>query len=132
MTWEHARELQAGNVEIGAHTYSHPLLARIPFDEARWEMERSLSDLREEIGSENPPFCFPAGSYNEQLLAQVRSTGFCSTFVPNQAVRLNRPDSVTQYSMTRRGLPEAPALYLEAEIEGPFNAIRGALGRYKR
>ena len=95
-------------------------------------MEKSLFDIREQLSIENPAFCFPGGSFNEQLLELVPRLGFCSAFVPNQALRLNAPDSVTPYSLTRRGLPNAPAAYLEAEVDGPFNAIRSALGRYER
>ena len=132
MNWNQAREMLAAGVEIGAHTYSHPLLAEISYKEAKWEMEKSLFDVREQLGIENPAFCFPAGSYNQQLLELVPRLGFCSTFIPNQALRLNSLDTVTPYSLTRRGLPNAPAVYLEAEVDGPFNAIRAAMGRYER
>ena len=40
--WE-AEELQQAGIEIGAHTYSHPLLAEIEPDEAVWEMKKSTS-----------------------------------------------------------------------------------------
>ena len=131
MTWDHAREMLAGGVEIGAHTYSHPLLAEISFEEAKWEMQKSLFDVKEKLSVENPAFCFPAGSCNENLINLVPKLGFSSVFVPNQAIRLNLPGAVTPFSLSRRGLPNAPALYLEAEIEGPFDAIRATLGRYQ-
>lgn len=131
LNWDQARDMLAAGNEIGAHTYSHPLLAQIPYEEAKWEMKKSLSDIREHLRIENPAFCFPGGSFNDRLLDLVPRLGFRSAFVPNQALRMNTPDSVTPYSLSRRGLPNAPALYLEAEIEGPFNAIRAAMGRYE-
>ena len=132
LNWDQARDMLSAGNEIGAHTFSHPLLAEVPYKEAKWEMEKSLVDIRENLGVEYPSFCFPGGSYNDKLLELVPRLGFRSAFVPNQALRLNTPDTVTPYSLSRRGLPNAPALYLEAEVEGPFNAIRAAMGRYER
>ena len=132
MNWDQAREMFAAGFEIGAHTVSHPMLAEIPFNEAKWEMKQSIHDVREHVGTANPPFCFPAGSYNQRLLELVPRLGFSSVFIPNQAIRLNSPENATPYSLSRRGLPNAPARHLEGEVEGPFDAIRSALGRYRR
>jgi len=45
MEWDHARAMQAGHMEIGAHTYSHPNLARLARDAAREELVRSMHQL---------------------------------------------------------------------------------------
>jgi peptidoglycan/xylan/chitin deacetylase (PgdA/CDA1 family) len=129
MTWDHAREVLAAGHEVGAHTYSHPLLARIPPSEARSEMERSRVDLEEHLGLRSPTFCFPAGSTSATLQASVRDLGFRSCFLPNQTRRFNRLGEVDAFSLVRVGLPNAPATHLEAELDGPFHAIR-RMGRY--
>ena len=129
MTWEQAREMQAAGIEIGAHTVSHPLLAEISLEEAILEIETSRDDLVRELGIEQPSFCFPAGSMNTELLARIPQLGFYCTFVPGQAIRLNSTESVGPYSLARVGLPNAPAAYLEAELDGPFHALRRLAGR---
>ena len=130
MTWAHAREALAAGHGVGAHTYSHALLAQVPAEEARWEMERSRVDLETHLGLRHPAFCFPGGSTTPRLRALARTVGFRSCFLPDPSRRLNRPEDVDAYSLVRIGLPNAPALHLEAELDGPFFALRRWAGRY--
>ncbi|MGY6629520.1 MAG: polysaccharide deacetylase family protein [Wenzhouxiangella sp.] len=129
MTWDHAREMQAAGIELGAHTVSHPLLAEMPLDEALLEIKKSRDNLRRELGIERPSFCFPAGSLNAELLARIPELGFYCTFLPGQGIRLNNAKNVGPYTLSRVGLPNAPAIYLEAELDGPFHALRRMAGR---
>jgi len=130
MTWEHARAMLARGHSIGAHTYSHALLAQVPSDEARWEMERSRLDIEDHLGIRHPSFCFPGGSTTPALRRLARELGFSSCFVPNPAQRINRPAAVDNFSLVRLALPDGPGFNLEAELEGPFHAIRRCTGRY--
>ncbi|NBB78320.1 MAG: polysaccharide deacetylase family protein [Verrucomicrobia bacterium] len=129
MTWDQAREMHAAGIEFGAHTYSHPLLAEMTTKEALWEIKKSRDDLNRELGVSRPSFCFPAGSLNRKLLARVPHLGFYCTFVPGQGIRINNSHSVNPYTLSRTGLPNAPAPYLEAELDGPFHALRRLVGR---
>lgn len=132
MTWTHAREALAAGHGIGAHTYSHALLADVSAAEARWEMERSRLDLEERLGLRHPTFCFPAGSTSPALRGLAKTLGFRSCFLPDPSRRLNRPGTVDAFSLVRVGLPNAPAVHLEAELDGPFHALRRWTGRYAR
>ena len=125
LTWDDARLMMSrGIIVFGAHTYSHPLLARIPLAEAEWEMSRSRDDLREHLGIEQPAFCFPGGSYDDELVSQVRALGFRSVFRPHRGVRLNNLETADAFSLSRMGLPNAPRYVLEAETDGPMNYLR--------
>lgn len=124
LDWEAARAWQAAGMGIGAHTFSHPLLAEIPFDEAREEMMRSRDDLRDHLGIDHPSFCFPAGSHNDALMREVRALGFRSAFKPNPSLLRNRLDTVEAFSLARRWFPNAPAAVLEAELDGPVDTVR--------
>ncbi len=132
MDWGHARAALASGHEIGAHTYSHALLAAVPRDEARREMLRSKADLDEQLGIRRASFCFPGGSTNRELCGVARELGFRSAFLPDPSRRLNRPPDVDAFSMVRVGIPNAPAHHLEAELEGPFHTLRAWAGRHKR
>ena len=129
LTWEDARAMQAQGVDFGAHTYSHPWLSELPWEEAKEEMERSRVALGEELGIERPPFCFPAGKYSPALMSLVPQLGFCSVFQPSPRHRVNSLATATAFSLARVGLPNAPAVYLEAEIDGPLPALRALLPR---
>ncbi len=124
LSWKDLRELQVAGWELGAHTVSHPWLARIPFEEARWEMERCRADLREHLGIEHPPFCFPAGSFTPELMRLAKSLGFRSAFQPNPPHRVNTLENSHPFALGRLGLPNAPAVYLEAELDGPLPVVR--------
>jgi peptidoglycan/xylan/chitin deacetylase (PgdA/CDA1 family) len=125
LTWEQAREMQAAGVEFGAHTYSHSLLSLQTPDEARWEMERTLEDLRFKLGVANPSFAFPGGSYDAALVDLARALGFRSVFQKNRRLRVNSLETTNQFALSRVGLPNAPAHVLEAELDGPFHFLRG-------
>lgn len=128
MSWSQAAEMMAKGHEIGAHTYSHALLGRVTKAEARWEMARSRDDLRNRLGLTSPHFCFPGGSLDPSLVAEARTLGFRSTFLPRQARRLNQIDTTDAFGLSRVGLPNADARVLEAELDGPFQTLRTFFG----
>ena len=130
MTWDHAKEALAGGHTIGAHTYSHALLARVPLGEARVEMERARDGVASNLAIAHQMFCFPAGSVNRELVDLARDVGFRSAFWPDRAKRLNRAGSDDTFAIARVGMPNASALELEAELDGPFHAVRLLTGRY--
>jgi peptidoglycan/xylan/chitin deacetylase (PgdA/CDA1 family) len=124
LSWADLQELRAAGWGIGAHTFSHPWLARIPAAEARAELEWCRADLREQLGVERPAFCFPAGSCSAELQALVKQLGFRSAFQPNPPHRVNTLENSHPFALGRMGLPNAPAVCLEAELDGPLPLIR--------
>ena len=59
LTWDLVHEARERGMDFGAHTFSHPLLAMVAFEEAKLDIERSLDDIRTNLGIESPFFCFP-------------------------------------------------------------------------
>ena len=129
LSWEDARALQSAGWELGAHTVSHPWLAQIPRAEALEEMERSRDELKERLGIERPSFAFPAGSYDDELIAAARGMGFRSLFVRGGGRRVNSLSTTHPHGLVRVGLPNAPAYVLEAELDGPLHAVRSIYRR---
>jgi peptidoglycan/xylan/chitin deacetylase (PgdA/CDA1 family) len=68
----------AGNtlVEIGAHTVSHPMLASMPIDAQRQEIEGSKVALEAMLDRPVHGFSFPHGSTGVATRALVRDAGF--------------------------------------------------------
>lgn len=124
LSWRDLEEMRGCGVEIGAHTYSHPYLGEIPHADAVAEMGHSREDLRERLGIEQPPFCFPAGSWTPELVREVPRLGFRSVFLKTSHHRVNSLDTTHQYALHRVGLPNASARVLEAELDGPMPALR--------
>jgi peptidoglycan/xylan/chitin deacetylase (PgdA/CDA1 family) len=63
MSWAAVRELKAAGMEIGSHTRSHPVLARL-HDRSllRAEIGGSYEDLRRALGTPPLAFAYPVGS----------------------------------------------------------------------
>lgn len=124
MSWEHAKEMQAAGIEMGAHTVSHSLLANIDPDDARREIAQSRDAIAEMLGVKHPKFCFPAGSWNRSLVETARELGLRSLFIPARSRVVNQVGVVDPFSMGRMGIPNSPSYILEAELDGPLHRLR--------
>lgn len=60
--------------EIGSHTISHPLLTRISYGGAEYEITHSKKLLQDLIGKEVTKFAYPRGYASDPLLDIVRRT----------------------------------------------------------
>lgn len=125
LSWDDAGMMRAGGlIEFGAHTFSHPWMEFLSDSEAQLELERSKEDLKENLDIEQPFFCFPGGSRNHRLVEMVKELGFRGMFQSRPNLRVNSPGTTDQFSLSRIGLPNAPACILEAELDGLFHPIR--------
>ncbi|HWD11539.1 MAG TPA: polysaccharide deacetylase family protein [Solirubrobacteraceae bacterium] len=76
MTWEMLRELQAAGMQIGGHTVTHPILARLPLERQREEIDGCAERLEQELGRPMSWFAYPVGARDsftaqtQQLLAE--------------------------------------------------------------
>jgi peptidoglycan/xylan/chitin deacetylase (PgdA/CDA1 family) len=80
MTSGQVRELASAGMEIGAHTVSHPILARIPATDAEQEIAQSRDVLREMTGEPVTSFAYPNGrpgqDYRDEHVHMVRHAGY--------------------------------------------------------
>jgi peptidoglycan/xylan/chitin deacetylase (PgdA/CDA1 family) len=78
------RALQASNVEIGAHTVSHPILTSLPDADAMAEISGSKTALEAILGQPVRYFAYPNGKtgrdFDERHVAMVREVGFAAAF----------------------------------------------------
>jgi len=86
MTSEQVRRMRAAGMQIGAHTVSHPILARLDRQAAGAEIETSKRTLEGLLGERVGLFAYPNGKpaqdYDEQAVGLARELGFdaaCST-----------------------------------------------------
>lgn len=61
MDWEQVREMQKNGIEFGAHTVNHPILTRVPREQAREEILESKSRIEQELGEPVLGFAYPNG-----------------------------------------------------------------------
>ena len=80
MSEENVRELSANTMEIGGHTVTHPILAKIELDEARKEIQHNKVHLEQLTGADVLAFAYPNGrpqqDYNDDHVDLLRNLGF--------------------------------------------------------
>jgi peptidoglycan/xylan/chitin deacetylase (PgdA/CDA1 family) len=72
---------QGDLVEIGAHTVTHPMLARLPVTAQQQEVDCSKASLEEVVGQAVTSFAYPYGSsatYTHDTVTAVRAAGYAS------------------------------------------------------
>jgi len=71
MTWDQIRACGGGVTTFGAHTVSHPILARTDDASARFEIEESWRRLRAETDAAVSVFCYPNGCPGDMTSREV-------------------------------------------------------------
>jgi peptidoglycan/xylan/chitin deacetylase (PgdA/CDA1 family) len=112
MDWDEIRAIAADPLcAIGAHTMTHPALARLPADNALREMTESADRIVSEIGVRPQTIAFPYGyasAAGAREAALASEAGFGASFT-------TRPGYVPQ-SGSRHGLPRISVNGLYQEI----------------
>lgn len=84
MTPDQVRALRVAGMQVGAHTVSHPILARLDEAEARREILVSKTTLESVLGESVTLFAFPNGrpvdDYTERDVRLARECGFAAAF----------------------------------------------------
>ena len=78
MTWDMARELRDAGMTIGGHTVEHPILARVPLERQRAEIDGCAQRLEAELGQPMRWFAYPVGSqdaFTSETQALLRERG---------------------------------------------------------
>lgn len=82
MRSDQVRALHRAGMQIGAHTVSHPILAKLTPDAARDEIARSKRSLESLLGDSVELFAYPNGKpgtdYTDASVEVVRELGFSS------------------------------------------------------
>jgi peptidoglycan/xylan/chitin deacetylase (PgdA/CDA1 family) len=84
LTSAQLRALRKAGMQIGAHTVSHPILARLPAEQARHEIVEGRRHLEDVLGEAVSLFAYPNGKpdtdYQAETVALVREAGFRAAF----------------------------------------------------
>lgn len=84
LTTAKLRTLRAAGMQIGAHTASHPILAKLELDAVRREMVTSKATLEEKLQAPVELFAYPNGKpaidYRAEHATAARDTGFIAAF----------------------------------------------------
>jgi peptidoglycan/xylan/chitin deacetylase (PgdA/CDA1 family) len=83
MDWDQVREMKENGIEFGAHTMHHPILTRIPLQQAREEVMGSKARIEAELGETVLGFAYPNGQssdLNKSIEGIVAESGIRAAF----------------------------------------------------
>lgn len=101
MSWNQLRELAACGVTLGSHTRTHPLATWLSPEQARDEIRGSQQDLKREIGTALPIFCYPNGNHSEVVARILEQEGIKLAFTTIPSVNhLSAGSSLLQIGRT--------------------------------
>jgi peptidoglycan/xylan/chitin deacetylase (PgdA/CDA1 family) len=117
VTWAQLREVADAGVEIGDHTWSHPLLPRCSRDEMEREIFTSKALLEERLGARVRTFAYPHGGCNDEVRDVIREAGFENAVIGTNWKSLHWKDDLTIPRLSHGGaLPR-----FQTTISGFYN-----------
>ena len=121
-SWQQIRELEPDILEIGSHTRRHPNCANLSSNE---ELEEEI--LNSKIIIENNTsrkikhFCYPAGSYDDRVIAKVTECGYESAVTTIDGFVSENSDL---YKLKRIATGEQ-FLHFKASVSGSYIILQG-------
>lgn len=76
LSWDEVLKMSQNGISFGAHTVTHPILTRLPSEEAREEICNSKKNVEERLGKPCTLFAYPDGDFNAEIVELVRESGF--------------------------------------------------------
>lgn len=92
LNWSEIEEMSNNGISFGSHTCNHKILTGIPLSEAREELERSIYLLKEKNLNFTPVFCYPNGSYNQEIQDTVKDCGYEAAVTTRFGFEGEKPD----------------------------------------
>jgi peptidoglycan/xylan/chitin deacetylase (PgdA/CDA1 family) len=126
MTPDEVLQLHRDGMDVGGHTVTHPILARLSPDEARGEIDGSFGFLRELTGERPVSFAYPNGQpgrdYNAMHVDFVRRAGFDLAVTTAPATATASDD---RYQLPRVAIWSATAGKLTANLARTYLQTSG-------
>lgn len=132
MTWAEASLLPREGMTLGAHTRSHPILSKLPLNEALDEIGGSREDIETRIGQKVVSFAYPNGGradFSDRLEEGIKELGFESAFtlIPGassfHAIR-RRPMAIRRIMISHKDNLSRFAVKLMSGVPELLNTLR--------
>ncbi len=125
------RLLRGIGVTVGAHTCSHPILARLTPEEQTRELVQSKQMIESITGSICDEFAYPnggPGDFNDETRARVIDAGYRCAFttIKRRVSRIDDCYAIPRCTLTHNGVTVAE---FAAELSGLPGALRALLNR---
>jgi peptidoglycan/xylan/chitin deacetylase (PgdA/CDA1 family) len=96
MSWEEAREVAAGGIELGAHTCTHPILSRLASaQQLADEIAGSKRRIEDQLDRAVDHFCYPNGStadFSAEAVAAVEAAQYRTSVTTESGLNYTAAD----------------------------------------
>ena len=95
LSLDQMREMKKEGMNFGCHTHTHPILSKIPLEEAKREIHKSKVILEDILEEKINLFAYPLGqpkTFNKNIISILKEEGFqlaCSTIWGSNNKRIN-------------------------------------------
>lgn len=76
LDWDEITEMSKNGISFGSHTCTHKILTTLTLQEVNTELAESKRVLKERKVNFVPVFCYPNGSYNQEIQKSVKDFGY--------------------------------------------------------
>ncbi|MBF0622749.1 MAG: polysaccharide deacetylase family protein [Magnetococcales bacterium] len=76
LSWEQAREMAAGGMDMGCHSMSHAKMATLSGADLLRETVEARDILEQQLGESVKHFAYPYGNFSDAVCDAVRNAGF--------------------------------------------------------
>lgn len=97
LTWNQIIEMNNYNVEIGAHTLTHPDLCQINIQDVKKEILESKREIEKRSCKQVEYFTYPFGRFRNEAIEVVRACGYRCAFGGEGTIRKN----INRYAVPR-------------------------------
>jgi peptidoglycan/xylan/chitin deacetylase (PgdA/CDA1 family) len=116
-SWEQIKGLDKGILEVGSHTVTHPNCANLTSEvELENEIKNSRLAIEHKVGYTIAHFCYPAGSYNDGVIKNVRKYQYASATTIHPGFN----DATTDLYQLKRIFVGEDLLLFKASISGSY------------
>lgn len=114
LSWEEIKEMTDHGMDFGAHTCSHAILTKVPYEQAEYEIIESKCVIEKQINKNINIFCYPnglIGDFNESITHILKNQGFAAA--TSAISGINYLDSrMNLHSLKRMGIGRNTDIYL--------------------
>ena len=89
LSWPDINEMADNGIDFASHTYSHPHLPELSYEEQKKEIMQGV----EAVGS-NDVFAYPYGEYNQDTLKILRELGIKRAFTVRPKINTSKTNSL--------------------------------------
>ncbi|MDP1713479.1 MAG: polysaccharide deacetylase family protein [Anaerolineales bacterium] len=127
LSWHQVREMSNNRIEFGSHTINHPILSKIPVDQAYIEINESKVKIETELGQKVRGFAYPNGSKNDinsEIEQLVHQAGYRAAFTLQNGPTSIREVRHNPYAVRRIFISHTHTLPQFALLTNNINRIR--------